>query len=170
MEEEEPDSHLGLSGGHELAAERFDVNVDLAVHGSLVLGGAASATEEEMLLAGRDPRDDAGNQDTTSQIGHSKPTATTEAENVREQHLAEDHDDDGDGDDAAAEEGRLVDAELRLVRRMRLAFEASLRMLEAARDDLEEMGDRMDRLARASELCRGALRGKKEREDGGPRP
>jgi hypothetical protein len=162
MEEAETDSHLGLSGGRELADERSDGNDVRAVHGSLVLGGAASATEEDMLLAGRDPRDAADNQDTTSQVGNSKPTETTEAENVREHHLTEDHDDDGD--DAAEEEGRLVDAELRLVRRMRLAFEASLRMMEAARDDLEEMGDRMDRLARASELCRGALRDKKERE------
>jgi hypothetical protein len=168
MEEAEPDSHPGLSSGHESADERSDGNDGRAVHAGSLLGAPASATAADKNVAGRDPGDSADNQNTTSQIGNSKPTATTEAENVREQHLAEDHD-DGD-DDAAEEEGRLADAELRLVRRMRLAFEASLRMLEAARDDLEEMGDRMDRLARASELCRGALRDKKEREDGGPRP
>lgn len=62
-----------------------------------------------------------------------------------------------------AEEERL-DYELFLIRRMRLAFESSLHMLEAARDDLVELGARMDRLQRASQLCRQALQEKKERE------
>lgn len=49
------------------------------------------------------------------------------------------------------------DIELELIRKMRLAFGATLHMLECARDDLKAMGDRMERLRRASELCRKAL-------------
>jgi hypothetical protein len=58
-----------------------------------------------------------------------------------------------------------LDRELRLVRKMRLALASTLHMFEAARDDLVEMGNRMDRLRAASEICRKALREKKAKED-----
>jgi hypothetical protein len=58
-----------------------------------------------------------------------------------------------------------LDRELRLVRKMRLALASTLHMFEAARDDLVELGNRMDRLRSASELCRKALREKKAKED-----
>jgi hypothetical protein len=58
-----------------------------------------------------------------------------------------------------------LDRELRLVRKMRLALASTLHMFEAARDDLVEMGNRMDRLRASSELCRKALREKKAKED-----
>jgi hypothetical protein len=61
------------------------------------------------------------------------------------------------------EESQL-DLELHVIGKMRLAFEVSLQMFEAVRDDLEEMGRRMDRLAAASGRCRQALRDRKERE------
>jgi hypothetical protein len=61
------------------------------------------------------------------------------------------------------EEAQL-DLEIHLIGKMRLAFEVSLQMFEAVRDDLEEMGRRMDRLAAASGRCRQALRDKTERE------
>jgi hypothetical protein len=66
--------------------------------------------------------------------------------------------------EALREEEAQLDLELHVIRRMRLAFEASLQMFEAVRDDLEAMGDRMDRLTAASKRCRLALRDKKERE------
>jgi hypothetical protein len=47
--------------------------------------------------------------------------------------------------------------ELQVLRKMRLAFGATLHMLECARDDLKAMGDRMERLRCASEQCRKAL-------------
>ncbi len=53
------------------------------------------------------------------------------------------------------EEARL-NVELEIVRNMRQAFTAALQMLEAARDDLIEMGLRMDRLQQASVQCRTA--------------
>jgi len=59
------------------------------------------------------------------------------------------------------EEEQLLDCELYLIRKMRLAFAASLRMLEAARDDMNHMSSRMDRLRNASWLCRKALAEKK---------
>ena len=58
-----------------------------------------------------------------------------------------------------------LDRELCLVRKMRLALASTLHMFEAARDDLVEMGNRMDRLRASSELCRKALREKKAKED-----
>jgi len=63
------------------------------------------------------------------------------------------------------EEEQLLDCELYLIRKMRLAFAASLRMLEAARDDMNHMSSRMDRLRNASWLCRKALAEKKKREE-----
>ncbi len=53
------------------------------------------------------------------------------------------------------EEARLQ-AELEIVTKMRQAFTAALQMLEAARDDLIEMGWRMERLQQASVQCRTA--------------
>lgn len=62
------------------------------------------------------------------------------------------------------EEARL-DAELEIIEKMKQAFAAGLHMLEAARDDLVEMGNRMDRLRHASELCRKALEREKGRKE-----
>lgn len=59
--------------------------------------------------------------------------------------------------DSTHDDEARLDAELQLVRKMRLAFTSSLHMLEAARDDLIAMGLRMDRLQQASQLCRTAL-------------
>jgi hypothetical protein len=50
-----------------------------------------------------------------------------------------------------------LDEELRILRKLKLAFAASLPMLEAAQKDLIEMGNRLDRLRIASEQCRAAL-------------
>jgi hypothetical protein len=55
-------------------------------------------------------------------------------------------------------------AELELLRKVRLALAATLHMLECARDDLVALGDRMDRLRIASEQCRVALQEKKKKE------
>jgi hypothetical protein len=55
------------------------------------------------------------------------------------------------------EEERSLEYELALVRKVRLAMTASLHMLETARDDLEEMGNRMDRLQVSSQVCRQAF-------------
>ena len=57
-----------------------------------------------------------------------------------------------------------LDHELRLIRKMRLAFASTLHMLEAARDSMVELGDRMERLQTASELCRTTLEEKKVRD------
>ena len=54
------------------------------------------------------------------------------------------------------EEARL-EYELQVIRRMNQAFSSSLCLLTAARDDLVEMGRRMDRLRHASQQCRRAL-------------
>lgn len=62
------------------------------------------------------------------------------------------------------DEDARLDFEIQLVRKMRLAFASSLHMLEAARDDLVEIGARMDRLQAASELCRESLRAKQAQE------
>jgi hypothetical protein len=63
--------------------------------------------------------------------------------------------------DKCGEDGKCPNSrdhvELQLLRKMRLAFGATLHMLECARDDLKAMGDRMERLRFASEQCRKAL-------------
>jgi hypothetical protein len=50
-----------------------------------------------------------------------------------------------------------MDRELEMLRKMRLAMTATLAMFEAARDDLAELGDRMDRLRIASRACRKSI-------------
>ena len=47
--------------------------------------------------------------------------------------------------------------ELELIAKLRLAFGATLQMLEAARDNLVTLGERMDRLHDTSQQCRLAL-------------
>ena len=47
--------------------------------------------------------------------------------------------------------------ELELIAKLRLAFGATLEMLEAARDNLVTLGERMDRLHDTSRQCRMAL-------------
>lgn len=59
-------------------------------------------------------------------------------------------------DDHKEREARL-DLELELVRKLRVALTATLYMFESVRDDVTEMGERMDRLRLASERCRKAL-------------
>ena len=61
-------------------------------------------------------------------------------------------------------EEQSCNAELELLRKVRLALGATLHMLECAQDDLVALGDRMDRLRIASERCRIALQEKKKRE------
>lgn len=63
-----------------------------------------------------------------------------------------------------SEEEARLDFELKVVRKMRLAFSATLQLLEAARDDLAEKGRRLDRLTAASHLCRSALQEKKKQK------
>jgi hypothetical protein len=65
-----------------------------------------------------------------------------------------------DKEQISQEDSRL-DAELEIVRKIKQTFAVSLQMLESARDDLVEMGNRMDRLREASELCRKAISEKK---------
>lgn len=67
-------------------------------------------------------------------------------------------------DSELREREERLDHELRLIGKMRVAMASSLHMFEAARDSLVELGDRMDRLQAASELCRKALAEKKVRE------
>lgn len=57
-----------------------------------------------------------------------------------------------------------LDFELTMIRKMRLAFTATLKLLEAVRDDLGELGHRMDRLTAASRRCRTLLLEKKRIE------
>ena len=59
---------------------------------------------------------------------------------------------------------RRLDYELFIIQRMNAAFTASLHMMVTIRDDLIEMGNRMDRLSRASQLCREALQARQEQE------
>jgi hypothetical protein len=106
---------------------------------------------------GEDLREDSA---TNSRAGNeSEPSDNDETEQQEEEHVL------GQGErEALMAEDAQLDLELHVIRKMRLAFEASLQMLEAVRDDLVEMGDRMDRLAAASKRCREALRNKKQRE------
>lgn len=62
------------------------------------------------------------------------------------------------------EEDVVLDYELAILRKMRVAFRSTLHMLEAARDDLVEMGQRMDRLKESSERCRTAILKKRQHE------
>ena len=64
-------------------------------------------------------------------------------------------------------EEKRLDQEIEIVQKMKQAFATSLLMLETARDDIVEMGKRMDRLRAASEACRKALAEKKQKEDRG---
>lgn len=51
----------------------------------------------------------------------------------------------------------VLDKELEMVKRMHVAFQASLARLEAARDDLVEMQHRIERLTHTSATCRQVL-------------
>jgi hypothetical protein len=64
-------------------------------------------------------------------------------------------------------EARL-DYELKVIWKMRVAYASCLYMLESTRDDLVEMGNRMDRLRNVSELCRKALTEKKTSASAAP--
>lgn len=55
------------------------------------------------------------------------------------------------------EESARLDVEIHLWRQINIALTSTLRMLETARDDLTEMGERMDRLTVASQRCREAM-------------
>ena len=71
------------------------------------------------------------------------------------------NDDDNTAALAAAEtispqEARL-DCELEILHKMRQAFASALLMFESARDDLNELGERMDRLRSVSQACRTKL-------------
>lgn len=65
-------------------------------------------------------------------------------------------DEDDDASIVGEEEARL-DEELVGLRRMRLAFGATLHLLEAIRDDLRSHGHHADRVTSASVECRAAL-------------
>jgi hypothetical protein len=154
MEEGYPKSQLSLSGGRESAHEVTESNENVNAEEDRV------AAVARKVLEGQQSTDAGEDQEMSSQVQYcNKSTETARMEDNREHELADPQDD---------QERQLDDdMELHLVRRMRLAFEASLQMLEAVRDDLVEMGDRMDRLSRASQLCREALRKKKERRGDG---
>ena len=68
-----------------------------------------------------------------------------------------------DTEQISQEDSRL-DAELEILQKIKQTFTVSLHMLESARDDLVEMGNRMDRLREASELCRKAISEKQAAE------
>jgi BMFP domain-containing protein YqiC len=55
--------------------------------------------------------------------------------------------------------------ELELITKLRLAFAAMLQMLEAARDNLVTLGERMDRLHDTSRQCRMALLLQKQQQE-----
>jgi hypothetical protein len=59
-------------------------------------------------------------------------------------------------------EARL-DVELQVLAKMKLAFSASIHMLEEVHDTLEDMGRRVDWLCATSKLCRAAIKDKQER-------
>jgi len=67
------------------------------------------------------------------------------------------------------EAAALLDRELHVIRKLRLAFQASLHLLEAARDDLVAMGERVERLTVASRQCREQLLAKRENEAHSPK-
>lgn len=56
-----------------------------------------------------------------------------------------------------SEEERRLDCELQVLRRMRLALVSTLRLLEAARDDLQHGARDIDQLAAASARVRQAF-------------
>ena len=74
------------------------------------------------------------------------------------------NDDDQSAPDVMSPEEARLEYELQVIRRMNQAFSSSLCMLEAARDDLVEMGHRMDRLRQASQQCRQAIHKKQASE------
>jgi len=72
---------------------------------------------------------------------------------AQEHELARRGDDEGEDDQLAP----VLDYELEVVLKLKSAFAASLGMLESARDDILEVGLRMDRLRDASRRCREAI-------------
>ena len=74
----------------------------------------------------------------------------------RATHVNEDHDGQPSDNDDDYYEAKL-DLELKLVKKMRLALTATLHMFEAARDDMREMGKRMDELRESSQSFRTAF-------------
>ena len=56
--------------------------------------------------------------------------------------------------ESSSSEEEDLSAELELISKLRLAFGATLQMLEAVRDNLVIMGERMDRLQESSRKCR----------------
>lgn len=82
-------------------------------------------------------------------------------DNYKDEAVYTDNNDEVETDE---EHVATLDYELQLIRKIRLAFVSSLRMLEAAREDLVEVGNRMDRLTLASQACRQAFQDKRRRE------
>jgi hypothetical protein len=82
---------------------------------------------------------------------------TMDDDDQQQANAAAAKDDDENGDEEVSPEEARLDEELHILRKMKQAFASSLHMLEAARDDLVEMGNRMDQLRRASEVCRKAI-------------
>lgn len=93
-------------------------------------------------------------------VGDGGAAAAARVSRSERKSVSESYEDD-DGNDLEAHH-QLLDYELYAVRKMRRAFSTTLRMMEATRDDLIEMGKRIDRLAAASQACRQALRAKQE--------
>jgi hypothetical protein len=71
--------------------------------------------------------------------------------------------------DEAAYDRRL-DTELQLVRKLRSTMTSLLHTLECARDDLTQLGDRVDKVRLASEQCRNTLAMGQETEDTSDQP
>lgn len=61
--------------------------------------------------------------------------------------------------------GESTDTEVELLSRLRLAFGTTLQMLEATRDQLHILGDRMDRLREASIAYRRQFQDENQKEE-----
>jgi hypothetical protein len=127
---------------------------------------ASSKGNEERATAAGDEMSASSTGRGEQDLGDERATATNPKTTAQHSdHEAEQQHELGQEEaEALREEESQLDLELRAIGKMRLAFEVSLQMFEAVRDDLEEMGRRIDRLAAASGRCRQALRDKTERE------
>ena len=69
-------------------------------------------------------------------------------------------------DDDEEEEIRRLDAEIKLVRKMRLAFASVLGMLERSRDDLKFMEHQMEQAQVTSRHCRELMEEQQRKNSG----
>ena len=83
-----------------------------------------------------------------------EPEAVVTAPQDENDRRTDDHDD--------VERLASLECELQLVQKLRRTFAACLHLMEAARDDLITLGERMDRLTTASRQCREALAARRQ--------